>query len=115
MALGELAVLRNDTKLFLPRESRIPQLVPTLVELSLVLVGPFLGNMMRRVRGARRKVCKERLVGSEHLLLADPLDRLGGQVIGEMIALLGVFLCSTGVVPSYSAGYHWLVSPPIKP
>ena len=92
VALGELAVLRNDAKLLLPRESLIAQLVPALVELALVLVGPFLGHVMRRVRGARRKVGKERLVGRERLLLANPLDRLGGHVIGEVIALLGRLL-----------------------
>ena len=44
---------------------------------------------MRRVRGARREVDEERLVGHQRLLLADPLDRLVRQVLGEVVALLG--------------------------
>ena len=43
---------------------------------------------MRRVRRARREVHEERLVGHERLLLAHPLDRLVGHVLGEVVALL---------------------------
>ena len=43
---------------------------------------------MRRVRRAGREVDEERLVGHERLLLADPLDRLVGHVLREVVALL---------------------------
>ena len=43
---------------------------------------------MRRVRRARREVGEERLVGHERLLLADPVDRAVGHVLGEVVALL---------------------------
>ena len=43
---------------------------------------------MRSVRRPRCEVHEERLVGHERLLLARPLDRLVGHVLGEVVALL---------------------------
>ena len=43
---------------------------------------------MRSVRGARREVHEERLVRHQRLLLADPVDRVIGHVLGEVVALL---------------------------
>ena len=89
MARGELAVLRDDTELLLPGESLLAQLVPALVELALVLIRPFLRHVVRGMRCAGREVSEERLVGHEGLLLANPLDRFGGHVVREVIALFG--------------------------
>ena len=86
------AVLRDDAELLLPREGLLAQLVPALVELALVLVRPFLRDVVRRVGRARREVDEERLVGDERLLLADPADRLVGHVLHEVIALFGRLL-----------------------
>ena len=92
MAHGELAVLRDDAELLLAGEGLLAQLVPALVELALVLVGPFLRHVVRCVGRARREVGEEGLVRHQRLLLADPLDRLGGQVVVEVIALFGRLL-----------------------
>ena len=92
MALRQLTILRDHAELLLPREGLLAQLVPALIELALVLVEPLRRHMMRGVRRARRKIGEERLVRHERLLLADPLDCLGGQVVGEVIALLGRLL-----------------------
>ena len=92
MAGGELAIGGNDAELLLPREGLFAQLVPAVVELALVLVGPFLGHVMRRVGGAGREVDEERLVGDQRLLLADPGDRLVGHVFHEVVALFGRLL-----------------------
>ena len=54
-----------------------------------VLVGPLLRHVVRRVGRARREVDEERLVRHQRLLLADPADRPVGQVLGEVVALLG--------------------------
>ena len=89
---GELAIRRNDAQLLLAREGLFAQLVPALVELALVLVRPFLRHVVRRVGGAGREVDEERLVGNERLLLADPVDRLVGHVLHEVIALFGRLL-----------------------
>ena len=43
---------------------------------------------MRRVRRAGRVVDEERLVRHQRLLLLDPVDRLVGHVLGEVVALL---------------------------
>jgi hypothetical protein len=67
------------------------------------------------VGGTRREVDEERLAGRQRFLLADPGYGPVGQVLGQVIALVRACGGSTGVVPSYRAGYHWLVLPPIKP
>ena len=55
---------------------------------------------MRRVCCPGRPVDEERLIGHQCLLLADPLDRVVGHVLGEVVALLGgaVGLHRDGVV-----------------
>ena len=89
---GQHTVLRDDAEFELAGEGLLAQLVPALVELALVLVDPFLGRVMWGVCRPRCEIGKERLVGSERLLLADPVDRLGGHVLGEVIALFGCLL-----------------------
>ncbi len=87
-ALGQVAVGRDDAELLLPGERLLAQLVPALVELALVLVGPLLRHVVRRVGRPRREVGEERLVGHQRLLLADPLGRLRREVVVEVVALL---------------------------
>ena len=91
-ARRQLGIRGDHAQLLLAREGFLAQLVPALVELALVLVGPFLGHVVRGVAGARREIHEERLVGHQRLLLARPLDRLAGHVVGEVIALLGRLL-----------------------
>ena len=45
--------------------------------------------MVRRVGRARREVHEERLVRHQRLLLADPADRLVGEILRQVVALLG--------------------------
>src|SRR5205814_3978342 len=85
----QLAVRRNDAELLLAREGLLAQLVPALVELSLVFRDPVLRHVVRRVRGARREIDEERLVGRDRLLLADVADRLVRKVLHQMVALVG--------------------------
>ena len=47
-------------ELLLAGERALALDVPAVVELALVLVGPFLGHVMRRVRRAGREVDEER-------------------------------------------------------
>ena len=61
-------------------------------ELTLVLVRPFLGHVVRSVRGAGREIHEEGLVGHERLLCPDPVDGVISQVLGEVVALLGRLL-----------------------
>ena len=82
----------HDSQLLLPSQDLLAQRIPALVEAALVLVRPLRRNVMRGVRRPRGEVHEERLVGHERLLLARPLDRLVGHVLGEVVALLGRLL-----------------------
>ena len=68
------------------------ELVPALVELAFVLVGPFFGHVVGGMCGAGREVGKERLVGCQRLLLRDPCHGLVGHVLHEVVALFGRLL-----------------------
>ena len=89
MARRELAVLGDHAQLLLTGEDLFTQLVPALIELALVLVGPLLRHVVWRVRRAGREVDEERLVGRETLLLPDPANRLVGHVLHQVVALFG--------------------------
>ena len=83
----ELGVRRYDAQFLLTRERLLAELVPPLVELALVPVGPRLWHMARRVGGASGVVDKERLVGRLGLLVVDPPDRALGEIVGEVVVL----------------------------
>ena len=84
----QLRLRRHDPKLLLPFEDLLAKCIPALVEAALVLVRPLRRNVVRGVRRPRGEVHEEGLVGHERLLLASPLDRLVGHVLGEVVALL---------------------------
>jgi hypothetical protein len=65
---GQLCFWRDPAKLFLPRKHALPISVPAIIELTLVLVGPFFEDLMRSMAGARRPVHQERLVWSKRLM-----------------------------------------------
>ncbi len=90
-ACGEVRVGRDHAELLLPRERLLPQPVPALVEPAPVLVGPLGRHVVRRVRGSRSEVHEERLVRHQGLLLLDVADGLVGEVLGQVITLLGCF------------------------
>ena len=101
LALGPLAGLRradrvdrrkpgigrDDAHLLLPGQGLLADRLVPHVETALELVGPFLRDMVRRVRGARRVVQEERLVRRDRLGVLDELERLIGDVVGEVVAL----------------------------
>src|SRR5580704_8542550 len=97
MPLRELTIWRNDTQLFLACDGFFAELVPALVELAFVLIGPLLWNVVRSVGGTRREVNEKWLVGHECFLLPDPVDGLLGHVLHQVIALFGRFLHLDGV------------------
>src|SRR5262249_29435133 len=66
----------------------LPLLVPAVREAALVAVDPLLRDVVRCVRRAGREVDEERPVGRERLLRSYPRDRVIGEVLGEVIALL---------------------------
>src|SRR6266566_4367371 len=66
----ELGVRRDDAELLLARERFLAILVPAAVEFALVLVGPLLRHVVRRVGGARSVIQEERFVRREGVLSA---------------------------------------------
>ena len=63
IARRQLRIGRDHPERLLPGERLLTQLVPTLIELALVLRRPRLGNVMRGVAAARGEVREERLLG----------------------------------------------------
>jgi hypothetical protein len=85
---GQHGVGRDDAEFLLSRKHLLAVGVPAVVELSRVLVGPSLGDLMRRMVGAGREVQEERFVGSSLLEVGDETNRPVGQILAEVIALL---------------------------
>ncbi len=88
VARRELGLLRNPSLLFRPREHALTILVPAVVELALVLVGPLFHDVVRTMDRTARPVHVEGLVGLKGLMLAQPPDRIVGKILAEVIALL---------------------------
>ena len=86
-ALGELGVSGDDPELLLAGERLLAQPIPALVELALVLVGPFLADVVRCVAATGRVVHHPRLGGVLRADRVQPLDRLVGEVVGEVVLL----------------------------
>ena len=113
---GQLGVGRNDSQLLLTSKRPLALHIPTVIELAAVLVRPLFGDVMGGMRGAGREVHEEGLVRHQRLLLTHPTDRLVGEVLGRVgRSSSAVAGGSIGVVPLYSAGSHWLFSPPMNP
>ncbi len=85
--LGEHRVLRDDPELLLPLEDLLADRVPALVELALVLVGPLLRDVVRRVGAAGRVVEEPRLLGILRADRVQPLDGLVREVVREVVRL----------------------------
>ena len=85
-ARRELGVLRNPAFRLGAGESAFAILVPTVVELALVLVRPFLHDLVRAVRCAGCPIHEKRFVRRVGLLFAQPGDGVRCDVIGEVIA-----------------------------
>ena len=94
----QLGVGRDDAELLLAGERLLAHRLVAHVELALVPVGPLPRHVMRRVARARRVVQEERLLRRDGLGVADELDRLVGDVVGEVVALLGRARLVDGVV-----------------
>ncbi len=84
----ELGVGRDHPEFLLASERLFAELVPALVELARVLVGPILGDMVRSVTAPSREVQEEGLVC---VLSSDPVQPLDAAVrhrIREVVRLL---------------------------
>jgi hypothetical protein len=48
MAFCQFAIFGDNAEFLLSRECFLAQLVPTLVELAFILIGPLLGHVVRK-------------------------------------------------------------------
>ena len=78
---------RDDAQLKLAGVPRLAHFVPSLVVPALVLVDIAAWRVVRRVAGAERDIAEKRFVGRGALLVADELDRLVDQILGEVVIL----------------------------
>ena len=86
----QLRVGRHDAQRLLTRERLLPELVPALVELALVLLSPGLRHVVRGVAAPRREVDEERLVCVLRADAVQPLERLVRHRIREVVGVLFV-------------------------
>ena len=77
----------NPAEFLLAGENPFAVLVPAVVELPFVLVGPFREDVVRAVGRAGRPVHQERLVGREGLVPLDPGEPLVDHVFGQVVFL----------------------------
>ena len=84
----QLGVGRDEAHLLLAGQRLLAQRLVAHVEAPLELVDPLPRRVVRRVAGARRVVEEERLLGRDRLGVPDELERLVGDVLGEVVALL---------------------------
>ena len=88
VARRQLGVRGDHAQLLLPREGLLPQPVPPLVELALVLVRPGLRHVMRGVAAAGGEVDEERLLRVLGPHAVQPLDRLVGHRVRQVVGVL---------------------------
>ena len=84
----ELRVLGDDAELLLALQRLLAVAVPALVEAARVLVGPVLGDVMRRMSAPGREVHEERLLLVLRPHPVQPLDRLVGHRVREVEVLV---------------------------
>src|SRR6185436_19168826 len=65
-------------------ESDLALAIPAVIELPLVLICPFLVDVVRGMTGTRREVDEEWHIGRNRFLLADPRNCALGHRFGEM-------------------------------
>ncbi len=84
----ELGAFGHDALLDHPAERPLAVGLVAVVELALVLVGPLRRDVMRRVIGPRAEPGEPGPRRSRNLDVADHLDRVVRQILGEVVALL---------------------------
>ena len=87
-ARGQFGVGGNPAELFLAGKDFFTELVPALVELAFVFVGPLLGDVVRPMDAAGRPIHEERFVRRKGAMFLQPGNPLGGHVLGEVIFLI---------------------------
>ncbi len=84
----ELGSLGDDALGDLAGEDRVAPRIPAHVEAPGVLLDPLGRRLVRRVARAGAEVEEERLLGVDGPQVVDALDRVVGEVLGEVVAVL---------------------------
>src|SRR5947209_11365483 len=84
IARSQLRVGRDHAKLLLALERLLPELVPTLIKATVVLLRPLLPDVMGRVTATGRVVKAPRLLGVMSPNAVQPVDRLVRHRLGEV-------------------------------
>ena len=87
--LAQLGALGQEARGQLALEHLLAPLVPALVEPAAVGLDERVGRLVRRMAGAGREPEEERLVGRRGPQVLDVLDGPIGEVLGEVVAVLG--------------------------
>ena len=90
VARRELRIRGDDAELLLAREGLLAELVPALVEHPRVPVGPLARHVVRSVAAAGREVHEERLVSVLRTDTVQPLDRVVGHGVWEVVRIVVV-------------------------
>ena len=114
----QLGVRRDDAELLLVLQHDLAVALVAHVEAAGVAVGPLLEDVMRRVPGARADVGEPRLVGRDHLRVADEFDCPVSDVLRQVVAVLrrsrrrdGVVVVNEFRVPLVGLAAHETVEP----
>jgi len=94
----QLGVRWDDAELLLVLEHDFAVALVAHIETARILVGPFLEDVMRRMACAGADVGEPRLVGCDHLGIADEFDCPVGDVLRQVVAVLGCSRRRDGVV-----------------
>ena len=86
---GQLGAGRHDAVRHLPGEHAVAPGVPPLIEDAAVRIDPLLRDVMRGVHGTEREVQEEGLARGALLLVLHHADGLIGQVLAQVVALVG--------------------------
>src|SRR4029077_18623046 len=84
----QLCVRGDDAQLLLARERLLPELVPPLIELPPVPIGPASRDVVRRVAAPGREVDEERLLGVLPPPPVEPLDRPIRHRVREVVGVV---------------------------
>ena len=84
----QLGVGRDDAQLLLTGERLLAHRLVAHVELALEALDPFLRGVVRGMARAGRVIEEERLLGGDRLGVTDEFQRLVGEVLGEVVALV---------------------------
>ena len=94
----EARVLWQNPHLLLVRKDRLTNRLVAHVELTFILVSPFLEDVVRGVRTAGAEIHEERLVRRDYLGVSDELYGLVDEILRKVVSILRFVRLVDGMV-----------------